>query len=120
MQHYFRRKPKKPRPGSPETKDLPGQNATIPGLCSQLEDLRERLRGGSRGISVGRVDVGQSGIERAVPEMLADKEGIRALLDHQHRGGVLQHMGVLEGLTEASLLRNGAEQLVDGHPVQLS
>jgi hypothetical protein len=71
------------------------QKATIQGLCCQLEDLRERLRGGSRGVSVGRVDVGKGGIERAVPEVLADQKGIRALLDHQHRGGMLENMWVL-------------------------
>jgi hypothetical protein len=61
----------------------------------QLEDLTERFRGGSRGVSVGRVDVGKGGIERAVPEVLANQEGIRALLDHEHRGGVLQNVRVL-------------------------
>jgi hypothetical protein len=70
-------------------------NATIQELCCQLKDLTERLRGGSRGVSVGRVDVGKGGIEGAVPEVLANQEGIRALLDHEHRGGVLQNVRML-------------------------
>jgi hypothetical protein len=65
------------------------QNATIQDFCSQLEDLRERLRGGRRGVGVRGIDVSEGGVKRAVPEMLANQEGICALLDHQHRGGVL-------------------------------
>ena len=54
-----------------------------------------------------------------MPEVLADQEGIRALLDHEHRGGVLQDVRVLQGLAEASLLGDRPEQLVDGHTVEL-
>src|SRR6266851_3800835 len=65
-------------------------NATIPIFCSLLERLREGFGRRSRGFGVTGVDVGQGAIKRAVPEMLANQEGIRALLDHQHSGGVLQ------------------------------
>ncbi len=58
------------------------QNATIPQLCSQLKGLAERFGRSSRGISVRGVDIGQGGIERAVPKMLANQKGVRALLDH--------------------------------------
>jgi hypothetical protein len=71
------------------------QNATIEGLCSQLENLRERLRRGSGGLGVGRTDIGQGRIKRAVPEVLTNQEGIRALLNHQHGCRVLKYVRVL-------------------------
>ena len=66
-----------------------------------------------------RVDIGEGGIERAVPKVLANHEGIGPLLNHQHGRRVFQDMGVLERLTESGLVRDGFEQLVDGHSVQL-
>jgi len=54
-----------------------------------------------------------------VTEVLADQEGIRALLDHQHRCCVLQDMRVLERLAEPGFLGDGFEELVDGDTVEL-
>ena len=71
------------------------QNATIQEFCSGLESLRERFRGCGRGIGVRWVDVGKGGIERAVPEVLTNQEGICALVNHEHGSGVLQDMRVL-------------------------
>ena len=51
--------------------------------------------------------------------MLTNHKGVRALLNHQHGGGVLENMRVLKGLAESSLTRDGFEKFVDGHAVQL-
>jgi hypothetical protein len=71
------------------------QKATLPALCSQLEQLTEGLGRGSRGLCIRWVDVGQRRIKRAVPEVLADQEGISPLLNHEHRRRVLKYVRVL-------------------------
>jgi len=48
------------------------------------------------------------------------QKSIGTLLDHQHRGGVLKDMRVLQGLAEPGLLGDSSEQLVDRDPVHLS
>ena len=53
------------------------------------------------------------------PHRLPDQEGVRALLDQEHRGGVLQDVGVLQRLAQASLPRDLAVNLEDRDPVQL-
>ena len=101
------------------SKGLQRDNATIDQYCSRLKDLVERLRRRSRGGSVRRIDVGQGRIEGSMPEVLADQEGIRALLDHQHRSRMFQDMSVLERLTEPGFLGDQFEELVNGDTVEL-
>src|SRR5712692_5012024 len=52
-------------------------------------------------------------------QMLANQEGIGTLLNHQHRGCVLENMRVLQRLTEPSLARYLTEQFEDSRPVEL-
>jgi len=85
----------KTKTAQPETKGLGGQNATIPVLCCQLEDLTERLCRGSRGIGVTGIYICQRTVKRPVAQMLANEERIRALLDHQHGRRMFQDVWVL-------------------------
>jgi hypothetical protein len=71
------------------------QNATIPLLCCQLEYLGEGFGRGCRRFGVRRIDIGQGRVERSVAEMLANKERIGTLLNHEHGRRVLQDMRVL-------------------------
>jgi len=80
------------------------------GFVAGLECLVEGFRKGGRGIGIGRVDVGQRGIEALMPESLPDKEGVGPLLDKQHSRRVFQNMGMLQGFTKASFPGDLAEQ----------
>ena len=52
-----------------------------------------------------------------VAEVLADQEGISALLYQKHHARVLQNMDVLQRLAQASLPRDLAVNLEDRDPV---
>ena len=86
----------------------------------RLEDLVERLGRSSRGVSITWVNVRERRIEATVSKMLANQEGISALLNHQHGSSVLQNMRVLQGLSKASLDSDLPEHPVNRRAIHLS